>query len=272
MLMEKIASQDLRDDICRKLASILGGDVLRGTERSFGVLSSVFGRKILPGAELSKLHALVAAYDQSTNAHASRLVHLTESVALHLHLPKHEIYLMCLAALLHDIGKIFIPSTILHKSGSLNDEEWRTMRCHPEIGYHMLQRIGGIFGEVAPLVMAHHERWDGGGYPAGLAGEEIPLGARILAVVDSYDAMTSTRSYQKPLSSAQACEELQRCVGSQYDSHVVTAFLAVLRERNVLTAPGEGVKRNHEINGAGLVGGVPVAPLPRSDERALLSV
>jgi HD-GYP domain-containing protein (c-di-GMP phosphodiesterase class II) len=134
-----------------------------------------------------------------------------------------------MAAQLHDIGKIGIPEAILHKPGPLNEDEWGVMRRHPQIGQQILTQAKGQFGLVSHIVVAHHERWDGQGYPYRLAQQEIPLGARILSVVDSYDAMTSSRPYREALPTAQAREELLRCAGTQFDPQVVNAFLQVLQ-------------------------------------------
>jgi HD-GYP domain-containing protein (c-di-GMP phosphodiesterase class II) len=183
------------------------------------------------------LRTLIACYDHNTYAHAQRIVHLAEAMGCYLRLCDESIRLIGLAALLHDVGKIGLPQTILNKPGPLNDEEWEIMRLHPEIGQQMLTLAGGVFQSLAPIVLAHHERWDGCGYPAGLVGEAIPIAARILAVVDSYDAMTSYRPYQKTLSVAEAYAELRCCSGSQYDPRVIAAFFAVLRVRNVLAPP-----------------------------------
>ena len=123
--------------------------------------------------------------------------------------------LVRVAALLHDNGKIGIPEAILHKPGSLTEEERQIMQRHPEIGYHILDQIGGVFERLAHIVVAHHERWDGGGYPYGLAKTAIPFPARVLAVVDSFDAMTSPRPYrQVPLTVSEAKSELRRGAGS----------------------------------------------------------
>lgn len=183
------------------------------------------------------LRTLTACYDHNTNAHAQRIVHLAEAMGCYLCLSDENIRLIGLAALLHDVGKVGIPQTILNKPGPLNHEEWEMMRLHPEIGQQMLTLAGGVFKSLAEIVLTHHERWDGCGYPAGLAGEAIPIAARILAVVDSYDAMTSYRPYQKTLSAAEASTELRRCSGSQYDPRAIAAFFAVQRACNVLTPP-----------------------------------
>src|SRR5207244_13528957 len=123
-------------------------------------------------------------------SHARRMVHLAEATARRLGRPAEELHLIRLAALLHDIGKIGIPAPILNKPGPLSEEEWAVMSRHPEIGRQVLVQTGGIFVLLSRIVGAHQECWDGSGYPYGLAREAIPLGARILAVVDAYGAMT----------------------------------------------------------------------------------
>ncbi len=185
---------------------------------------------IHPG-EIGTVHALTAAAsarDEGTNEHAHRMVTLADATAHALSLSDDEVHLVRLGALLHDIGKIGIPDAILHKPGPLTSDEWAVMRRHPEIGREILMQAGGIFSALASIVVAHHERWDGGGYPSGIKGDAIPFAARILTVIDSYDAMISPRVYKRPMSITAARAELQRCAGSQYDPHVVQAFLAVL--------------------------------------------
>jgi putative nucleotidyltransferase with HDIG domain len=180
------------------------------------------------------LTAVASAHDRGTDEHAHRIILLAESTARVLKLPEQELHLLRLGALLHDIGKIGIPDVILHKPGPLTHEEWVIMRRHPEIGQQILEQTGGVFQHLASIVVAHHERWDGRGYPNGLAAEAIPISARILSVVDSYDAMISRRPYREPLSVAQARAELQRYAGSQFDPRVISAFLRVLDEREEL--------------------------------------
>ena len=179
------------------------------------------------------VQALAAsAHDRETGDHAQRVMQLAEAIARQLAQSEEDIHLLRLAALLHDIGKIGIPDVIRLKPGPLTHEEWDVMHRHPDIGRQILEQAGGIFHPLASIVGTHHERWDGRGYPNGVAKDQIPLGARILAVVDSYDAMTSPRVYQRNLlSAAQARAELQRCAGSQFDPRVVEAFLHVLEEQ-----------------------------------------
>jgi len=172
---------------------------------------------------------MAAFHDQATQEHANRTIRLAEATMRALGRSEDEVVLLRLAAQLHDIGKIGVPEAILQKPGPLTEEEWGIMRRHPLMGQQILAQAKGQFGLVSHIVVAHHERWDGHGYPYGLAREEIPLGARILCVVDSYDAMTSARPYREALSEADARAELQRVAGSQLDPQVVAAFLQVLQ-------------------------------------------
>ncbi len=217
----------------------------------------------LSPSEMSILQSLFAVYDQSTNAHAQRVVFLVEEVARKLHFTEEEVFLICLAALLHDIGKAGIPEAILNKPGCLDEDEWQIMRRHAGIGEQMLLQAGGIFAEAAPAVLSHHERWDGRGYPDGLSGEEIPLAARIIAVADLYDAIIQRRVYHVPQPGIEACAELQRCAGSQFDPHIVAIFLSLLVETS------ERQRRSKHILATGeaeLVGAMCVMPSLQSDE------
>jgi HD-GYP domain-containing protein (c-di-GMP phosphodiesterase class II) len=206
-------------------------------ENTRAVAESLYSSLEAGSAQAAVLQSLVAAYDRQTRIHVQRTARWARAVACHLQFSDEEIERLHLAALLHDIGKIGIPESILHKRGTLDEEEQGILRLHPEIGYHILLQAGEAFSDLASIVMAHHERWDGQGYPLGLAGEEIPLAARILAVTDAFDAMTSRRPYQRPLSLAEAQQELQRCAGSRYDALIVTAFLAMLDERSARRSP-----------------------------------
>jgi diguanylate cyclase (GGDEF)-like protein len=184
-----------------------------------------------PTSDLAAIQVLTAAaniHDGGTSAHAQRMVLLTTATARMLHRSEEEIHLVHMATLLHDIGKIGIPDAILNKPGPLTDEEWIIMRLHPSLSREILEPAGGIFELLSHIVVAHHERWDGFGYPNRLMHEEIPLSARIISVVDTYDAMTSQRPYRNPLPVSVARAELQRNIGSQFDPQVVEAFLNVL--------------------------------------------
>jgi HD-GYP domain-containing protein (c-di-GMP phosphodiesterase class II) len=137
-------------------------------------------------------------------------------------------------AILHDIGKIHIRESALLKTSSLNDEELEEIRRHPVIGAEMIADIPYLSGAV-PIVRYHHERWDGKGYPEGLSGKDIPEGARIVAVVDTFDAMTTDRPYSSAVSLQEANEELKRWAGEQYDPGVISAFQRALAEGEIQT-------------------------------------
>ncbi len=185
---------------------------------------------------INTLTAAVSAHHEEMGRHASRMVMLAEETAREIGCSEQEIRLVRLSALLHDIGKIGIPDTILDKPGPLTEEEWEIMRLHPQIGQRILCQAGGIFAALAHIIVAHHERWDGKGYPVGLAKHDIPIEARILAVVDAFDVMLSQRVYRKPVSLEEARVELLRCAGSQFDPEVVIAFLSVLNRSGQVQA------------------------------------
>jgi two-component system cell cycle response regulator len=152
---------------------------------------------------------------------------LAERIALRMSLSSAEARDVRYAAMLHDIGKVAVPSEILLKPGPLNDEEWVVMRSHAAIGGDLVARIDA-FAHLAPAVRASHERWDGAGYPDGLAGEKIPLAARIIAVCDTYDAIITDRPYRAAGTPLEACAELRRVAGAQLDATVVEAVVAEL--------------------------------------------
>jgi len=164
--------------------------------------------------------------DEETEGHCQRVTAFCISIAKMVPVPDAYLPIMARAAFLHDIGKMAIPDGILRKPGPLTDDEKKVMRTHCEIGYNMLIRIP-FLRDAAEIVLAHQEFYDGSGYPRGLKGEEIPLGARIFAVADSLDAMVSDRPYRRALPMSHAREEIRRCSGSQFDPQVVKVFLAI---------------------------------------------
>lgn len=176
------------------------------------------------------LQALVTALDtrdEETQGHSLRVVRYTMALARLMEIRDPQLLkIIEYGALLHDIGKIGIPDAILRKPTQLGDEEWAVMKSHSQLGYRVLKRIK-FLEESAQMVLHHHERWDGKGYPDGLAGEDIPRGARIFAVADTLDAMTSDRVYRRALPFVTAADEIQRCSGVQFDPAVVRAFLSV---------------------------------------------
>ncbi len=154
------------------------------------------------------------------------MVRYSLAVARRLGLPERELPDLGRGALLHDIGKIGVPDAILLKPGKLNEAEWAEMKRHPQTGYDILKSID-FLDRSAEMVLSHQERFDGGGYPRALAGEQIPIAARIFAIADTYDAMTSDRPYRKALSADAARQEIARCSGTQFDPRCAEAFLAM---------------------------------------------
>lgn len=180
-------------------------------------------------ATLEALAAALDARDTETGGHSSRVTVYTMDMAQHLGVEKgtDEWTDIERAALLHDVGKIGISDAILNKAGPLTPEEWQEMRKHPSIGYEMLKDVE-FLAAAAQIVYCHHERYDGRGYPEGLKGDAVPLGARVFAVADAFDAMTSNRPYRRALPVEKAREEILGNAGSQFDPKVVEAFLLCL--------------------------------------------
>ncbi|MFZ2957479.1 MAG: GAF domain-containing protein [Candidatus Ozemobacteraceae bacterium] len=172
------------------------------------------------------LAAAIDAKDSYTHGHSRRVTDLSVALAQSLGLHREEIDTIRHAALLHDVGKIGISERILLKPGRLTDDEFETIKSHPHIGAGILNSIE-FLKNVCSIIEHHHERFDGRGYPSGLKGDEIPLGARIIMVADSFDAITSIRPYRKPLTFAEATEEIKRCGGTQFDTKVVEAFVVL---------------------------------------------
>jgi HD-GYP domain-containing protein (c-di-GMP phosphodiesterase class II) len=171
---------------------------------------------------------VVEADDAYTGSHSRDVVELVVAVADGLELDARTRRRAELAALLHDVGKIRIPNEVIHKPGPLDDDEWSLMKTHTVEGERMLVRVGGLLGEVGRIVRSCHERWDGQGYPDGLAGEAIPVEARIVFVCDAFNAMTTKRAYRAPRPVEEAVAELRACAGTQFDPRAVEALAGVL--------------------------------------------
>lgn len=176
-----------------------------------------------PGGTLLALSPL----DESGITHMRRVESLAGRAAAFLGVEQDELFVVRRAALLHDYGKMLIPPSILNKPARLNDAEWRIVRRHPKLGATFLSRAGEP-KRVCEAVATHHEHWDGGGYPSGLAGEGIPVVARLIAVADAYDAMMNDRPYRRALGHDEAIEELASGSGKQFDPDAVEALEAVL--------------------------------------------
>jgi diguanylate cyclase (GGDEF)-like protein len=170
----------------------------------------------------ASLAKAVDARDTYTGSHSERVSELAARIAIRLGLDAEQVELTRLAGSLHDLGKLAIPEEILRKPGELTDSERLVLERHPQIGFRMLDSLG--VDPVAKVVLHHHERWDGAGYPDNSCGEAIPLGARIIFVADAYDAMTSDRVYRPKRSHADALAELRRCAGTQFDPSIVATF------------------------------------------------
>jgi putative nucleotidyltransferase with HDIG domain len=202
---------------------------------------------------------VVEADDVYTGEHSKSVVRLALEVCERLGLDADRRRNVEFAALLHDVGKIAVPKEIINKPGELDEDEWAVMRTHTIEGQKMLEKIGGFMSEVGVIVRASHERWDGGGYPDGLAGEAIPLEARVVATCDAFNAMTTTRSYRRAMPVAVAVAELERCAGSHFDPDVVEALLGVVAIDPALVA--EVAREAAEASIGGLVDGLPSARL-----------
>jgi putative nucleotidyltransferase with HDIG domain len=190
-------------------------------------------RLALEAAGLQALLAAVEARDGYTGEHSKTVVELAVEVARTLGLPEDEIRIVRVASLLHDVGKVAIPDSILNKPGTLDEEERKAMEHHVEVGSRMVSEVKGL-AHLAPIIGATHERWDGRGYPDGLEGEEIPLASRIVHACDAWHAMGSDRPYRAALSVERTIGELKENMGKQFEARVVLALIEVLKTRQLV--------------------------------------
>ena len=211
-----------RCSCCRSLAlfTIFAGERAARVEQTIELSGAYRGTALLLGD-------VIEADDEYTGQHTQDVVELTVTVADKLGVDDETRRAAEFGALLHDVGKVAIPNEIINKPGPLDDEEWAIMKTHTVEGQRMLERVGGLLARVGMVVRASHERYDGGGYPDGLAGEDIPLAARIVSACDAFNAMTTDRSYRKALSLEVAIAELRNNAGTQFDPDVVEALVAV---------------------------------------------
>lgn len=178
---------------------------------------------------LTSLVRALQESDSETEAHVQRTQKMGELLGQRVGLSDSQQADLNLLCLLHDIGKIGIPLEILNKPGRLTEEEWVVLRTHPEKGYQIAMSSNEL-KHIAPMILSHHERWDGFGYPQGLVAEEIPILSRIIAIIDAYDAMVNDRAYRRAMSPEKAQEEIKRCSGSQFDPFLASEFLTLLEE------------------------------------------
>jgi HD-GYP domain-containing protein (c-di-GMP phosphodiesterase class II) len=209
-------------------------------------LATTLRVKELEEQQHSLLKSVICAFNQlldlrdlNTGIHSTRLAEWAVRVARKLGIPETEFYQLEVAALLHDIGKIGVPDSILRKEGKLTDEERAKMNKHPEYSWSILRLFAGL--EKASLyALHHHENYDGTGYPGGLKATEIPIGSRIVSVIDAYDAMISNRCYRKGLAHEEAVRRLLASSGTQFDPVVVQSFIDIAKEEvaDVFAATG----------------------------------
>ncbi len=209
------------DEDDRQLMVTLGRQVAVALEKA----RLLEGLRTAVSESIRALAGAIEAKDPYTRGHSERVTHYSRLVAEALGLGRGEIDVIVRAGVLHDVGKIGVPSAVLNKPGKLDDREYALIQRHPSVGVEIVREIRSM-GETLEIIRTHHERVDGRGYPNGLSRDEIPLGARILAVADTFDAMTSDRPYRRGLSVRDALDEIERCAGTQFDPEIARAFVA----------------------------------------------
>lgn len=187
-------------------------------------------------ASLTLLANAIELRDAYTGGHVERVMQISLMLGERLNFSTDELHQLRFGAILHDIGKIYIREGTLRKAGPLNDEEWAQMRQHAALGAEMAQHISYLT-DCAPIIRSHHERWDGRGYPDNLSGDAIPLGARIVAIADTFDAMTSDRPYRAGMSIDEAVAEIVRNAGTQFDPQLTRQFHVLHEEGRLFAAP-----------------------------------
>ena len=195
-------------------------------ERSSELNKALEEIQITHDATIDALSAALDYRDNETEGHSQRVVRYSLEIGKVLGLERRNLEVLARGTLLHDIGKIGVPDSILWKPGKLTDEEWVEMRKHVEYGFKMLKSIH-FLRDAALIVQHHHERYDGSGYPDRMSGDNIIIGARIFAIADTYDAMTTNRPYRKALTDRDAREEIKRCNGAQFDPRITEAFFQI---------------------------------------------
>lgn len=187
-------------------------------------LSSLYNQQADMYNLMSAMGLIVSVHDDSTTKHHENVAKLAQLFAKYLSLPDEDTSAVYYAGLIHDYGKVYIPKDVLNKPGRLTAQEFEEVKKHSAYTADSMSHVSSMQG-IGRVVRAHHERWDGHGYPDGLAGEQIPLSARILAIVDAFDAMTNDHPYQKAMTRQEAMDELARMSGAQFDPVLVPEFL-----------------------------------------------
>lgn len=212
----------------RRRADEVRDDIAQAIAAQTAIMAEAF--RHLSSTSLTALDgtlATVAARNPDAVEHARRVASFAVALGEGLRLPAHEAADVHVAALLHDVGKLAMPDALMLKPDALSESEIRVIRTHPRVAYDVLSGVPGL-SAVAQIVLASHEAWDGSGYPRGLEGDAIPIGSRIIAVADTFDALTWSRAHRSPVSHARAAAELVRCAGTHFDPRVVQAWLRVL--------------------------------------------
>ena len=235
--IKQVCQQDKIEPIYLRLNISLGHATQEGEYKDINSLlkeadRNMYQDKLFNGKSREKhfleaFRSVLAERDPHTSDHAQRLQKLAFSLGKRVGLTEYQLGNLKLLALLHDIGKIGIPDSILFKTYILTPSEWEKMREHSRIGYRMAKNIPD-FAPIAQEILHHHECWDGTGYPDGLKGEKIPLPSRIISIIDAYDVMQTRRSYKGPISKAKALKEIKRCAGTQFDPQLVEIFLKIV--------------------------------------------
>jgi HD-GYP domain-containing protein (c-di-GMP phosphodiesterase class II) len=231
-LLAAVAALDVGPAVCLLVIPLAGVLAVLSRERQRRVDQALALSEAYQGTAML-LGDVVEADDAYTGSHSRGVVELSLAVSDRLGLDFEQRRNVEFAALLHDVGKISVPNEIINKEGPLDEAEWEIMRQHTIEGERMLKRIGGVLAEVGRIVRASHEDFDGSGYPDGLAGEEIPIEARIVTACDAFSAMTTTRSYRKAMSTEVAIAELQACAGTQFDPRVVVELVDLVESGRV---------------------------------------
>jgi diguanylate cyclase (GGDEF)-like protein len=236
--IKKVCQQDKIKPIYLRLNASLGHTTQEGEYKDTNTLlkeadKKMYQDKLFNGKSREKhfleaFRIVLAERDPHTSDHAQRLQELALSLGKRVGLTEYQLGNLKLLALLHDIGKIGIPDSILFKTYILTPSEWEKMREHSRIGYRMAKNIPD-FAPIAQEILYHHEHWDGTGYPVGLKGERIPLLSRIISIIDAYDVMQSRRPYKGPISKTEALKEIKRCAGTQFDPQLVEIFLKIIK-------------------------------------------
>jgi len=224
-LLAAAVALDLGPGVCLLVVPLAAVLAVLSRERQARVDKALALSEAYQGTALL-LGDVVEADDAYTGSHSREVVELALAVSDRLGLGPRQRRNVQFAALLHDVGKITVPNEIIHKPGPLDDDEWAVVRRHTVEGERMLKRVGGVLADVGLIVRSSHEHFDGSGYPDGLAGEEIPIEARIVACCDAFSAMTTTRAYRQAMSTEEAVAELRRCAGTQFDPRVVEVLTA----------------------------------------------